>query len=154
MFANGASAAGQSTSWVKVTNGNIPPGTVQVGNEPGGTLLFHCRVGVSNSVMQLGKMLFGVCNYPVGSVEGSSKSYEVFVGAPKWAGALTANAAAARDAVAGADVDGSPLVPCRGKDIRVPNTIQVGKFNVRTGKCVYSAGGRAETALSYDVSVA
>lgn len=133
--------------WVPASNGYVPPGAVQGGNEQNGQPLFVCRAQYNGGV-HIGKVVGQACNFGWGGAEVTMPQYEVLTGIQgRWVpgnggyvppGALQG----------GNEATGQPLYICRSQ---YRGGVHVGK--VVGQNCNFGWGGAEITMPQYEVLV-
>lgn len=145
----------QVVSWVPAANGQVPPGAIVGGQEPGRNLPV-CRAKHNNGVHP-GKIVAQACNIGWGGREILVRDYEVLVGNPQ---ALQRNPQAIRwlpesggrvppGAFIGGQEPGRSLPICRAG---YNNGVHPGKLVAQN--CNFSLNGREILMSQYEVLVA
>lgn len=135
----------QEMRWVPARNGQVPPGAVIGGQEPGRSLPI-CRAKLGKGVHP-GKVVEQNCNFGFNGREITVPVYEVLVGDAKsvrWVAGIGGSAPA--DAYAGGEEPGRKLFICRAP---YRNGVHPGKL---VGKnCMIGWGGREIPGPKYEV---
>ncbi len=133
--------------WVSASNGTVPAGALESGNEANGATLYACRAQ-HNGGMHPGKVrsAFRACNIGWGGKEIAISNYQVYV---IWQQAQNGQVPAG--AVAGGqEANGEKLYICRGN---YQGGIHSGKVRGAFGGCNISWGGKEVKINPYQVLV-
>jgi hypothetical protein len=137
-------------SWVRASNGLVPPNATQVGNEADGTPLYLARAHYQGGV-HIGKVrtAFGAANIPYGGKEVKVADYEIYVGPAIWA---AASGGKLPDGAVkyGEESNGEPLFAARA---HIHGGIHPGKVRLAFGAANIPYGGKEEKATPDEVLI-
>ncbi|HLB16963.1 MAG TPA: DM9 repeat-containing protein [Burkholderiales bacterium] len=147
-----AAANEPDLNWVNASRGVIPKGSLGVGQDVNGKVLYACRARLANGADVPGKIrepLIG-CSVLHGGLEWSLASYQVLRDDPKAIRWVSGNSVPPRAYPVGREADGTAVFLCRAK--RADGSVQVGKLG-SSGACAYGFGGKEEQVAEFEVLV-
>jgi Protein of unknown function (DUF3421) len=131
--------------WVSGSNGSVPSGAIQVGND-GADPLYACKAYLGNGKLHPRN---GRCFVPYGGKEEAYRTYEVLVGNNlRWV--PLKGSAPQYAVVGGAERNGTPLYVCRAN---LRSGVTPGKYNAVNNICYLPYGGRENEIRSGEILV-
>ncbi len=139
-------------NWVNASRGSIPKGSLAVGQDANGKVLYACRARLANGADVPGRIREPQLGCAVlhGGLEWSLPTYQVLRDDAKTVRWVPGNSVPPRAYRVGREADGTAVHLCRAK--RADGSVHVGRV-AATGNCLYGFGGKEEQAAEFEVLV-